>query len=324
MPAVLAVLVFNVFFLAFAAGAQPAKPAPTRIGFIGNADPKTQASSVTAFRQGLREAGLIEGQNIEIEYRWAEGKVDRVPVVAAELVRLNVDLIVATGTTSLRAAQQATRTIPIVTLILVDPVDAGFVASHARPGGNITGLASQYEEIVTKQVQLLAEVVPGLTRMVLLRHTSAGPETAQAAAAAAERLGLKARVIEISDVAVLESAFRSALDERAQAMLVLPSPILNAHRRSLIRLAATHRLPAFYEFKTYVHDGGLISYGPSIDDMFRRLAGFVRRIVDGANAGDLPMERPVKFELVINLTTARALGLTIPSTILIQADELID
>lgn len=148
---VAALIVFNVVFTGLAAEAQPARPGPARIGFIGNADPRTQASSVAAFRQGLRDAGLIEGQNVEIEYRWAEGKVERFPEVAADLVRLTVDLIVATGTTSLRAAQQATSTIPIVTVVLVDPVDAGFVASHARPGGNITGLASQYEEIVTKQ-----------------------------------------------------------------------------------------------------------------------------------------------------------------------------
>jgi putative ABC transport system substrate-binding protein len=319
----LAAVVFNVLFATLAAEAQPARPAP-RIGFIGNADPKNQASSIAAFRQGLREAGLIEGRNVEIEYRWAEGKLDRFPVVAAELVRLNVDLIVATGTSSLRAVQQATSTIPIVTVVLVDPVDAGFVASHARPGGNITGLASQYEEIVTKQVQLLADAVPKLSRLILLRHASVGPETARAAAAAADTLGIKARVIEVTDVASFEGAFRAAQDERAQAMLVLPSPILNANRRTLIRLAATHRLPAFYEFRVYVEDGGLMSYGPSIEDMFRRVAGFARRILDGAKAGDLPMERPEKFELAINRKTAKALGLPLPQTLLIQADQLID
>jgi putative ABC transport system substrate-binding protein len=237
-----------------AAGAQRSGQVP-RIGYIGNGSPTTPASpQLEAFRQGLRELGYIEGQTLTIEYRWAEGNVDRLPALAAELVRLKVDVIVLSGTPAIRAAQQATSSIPIVIgVILINPVDAGFVASLARPGGNITGLASQYEEIVTKQVQLLAETVPKLRRVVFLHHASM-PQgvTARAAVGAADQLGLKTRVLEVSEVAQFEGAFRTARDDRAQALLVLPSPFFNAHRRDLIKLAASYRLPAFYEFKEYV------------------------------------------------------------------------
>jgi putative tryptophan/tyrosine transport system substrate-binding protein len=308
-----------------AARAQRSGQVP-RIGYIGNGSPTTPASpQLEAFRQGLRELGYIEGQTVTIEYRWAEGNVDRLPALAAELVRLKVDVIVLSGTPAIRAAQQATSSIPIVIgVILINPVDAGFVASLARPGGNITGLASQYEEIVTKQVQLLAETVPKLSRVVFLHHASV-PQgvTARAAVGAADQLGLKTRVLEVSEVAQLEGAFRTARDDRAQALLVLPSPFFNAHRRDLIKLAASYRLPAFYEFKEYVQDGGLISYGPSLPDMWRRAATYVDRILKGAKPGDLPIERPTKFELIINLKTAKALGLTIPPAVLARADEVI-
>jgi putative tryptophan/tyrosine transport system substrate-binding protein len=230
-----------------------------RIGYIGNGNPTAPASpQLEAFRQGLRELGYIEGQTVTIEYRWAEGDADRLPALAAELVQLKVDVIVLSGTPAIRAAQQATNSIPIVIgVILIDPARAGFVASLARPGGNITGLASQYEEIVTKQVQLLAETVPKLSRLVLLHHGSmAQGVTARAAVGAADQRGLKARVLEVSEVAEFEGAFRTARDDRAQALLVLPSPFFNAHRRVLIKLAASYRLPAFYEFKEYVQDGG--------------------------------------------------------------------
>jgi putative tryptophan/tyrosine transport system substrate-binding protein len=307
------------------AGAQTAGKTSGRIGFLGNADPKTMTSSVEAFRQGLRDVGLIEGQNVSIEYRFAEGQVDRLPALAAALVRLNVDVIVVSGTPAIRAAQEATRVVPIVVAaILVDPVRAGFVTSLARPGGNITGLASEYDEIVTRHVQLLAEAVPTLSRMVLLSHTSMGDVTTRAAVAAADKLGLRTRVLQVGGPADFEGAFRTARADRAQAMLVLPSPFFSAHRRTLVKLAATYRLPAFYELKTYVQDGGLISYGPSIDEMFRRAASLVHRILKGTSPRDLPVERPSKFELVINLKTARALGLTIPPSLLQQADQVIE
>lgn len=320
-----AVLVLLLLAASAAAPAQPVGQAPAHIGFIGNSDPQTQASSVETFRQGLRDLGWIEGQNVSIEFRWAEGNVDRFPGLAAELVRLKVDVIIASGTASIRAVQQATRTIPIVSaVLLVDPVRAGFAASLARPGGNITGLASQYEEIITKQVQLLAEAVPKISRVVLLRHTSVGPVTATAAAAAAERLGLKTRALEVSTVADYEAAFKTARDAHAQALLVLPSPIFNSHRHLLITLAARYRLPASYEFKEYVQEGGLMSYGVSTQDMWRRAASYVDRILKGAKPGDLPIERPAKLELAVNLKTATALGLTIPHSLRLRADLVIE
>jgi len=305
--------------------AQPSGKAPARVGYIGNSYPSTVAPSVEAFRQGLRDLGWIEGQSLVIEYRWAEGNPDRLPALAAELVRLKVDIIALSGTLALRAAQQATSSIPIVIgVLLIDPVDLGFVGSLARPGGNITGLASQYEEIVTKQVQLLAEAVPGLSRLAILRHANMPGGTSRAAAMAADTLGLKSRVLEVSEVATYEGAFRTARDDRAQAMLVLPSPFFNTHRRALIALAASYRLPAFYEFKDYVQEGGLMAYGPNLADMWRRAASYVDRILKGAKPGDLPIERPTKFELVFNLKTAKALGLTIPPAVLARADEVIE
>ena len=300
-----------------------------RVGFLGNADARTQASSVAEFRQGLRDFGFIEGQNIIVEYRWAEGNVDRLPALAAELVTMGVDVIVASGSPSLRALQQLTKTIPVVTVLLVDPVDFGFVASYARPSGNVTGLASQYQQIITKQVQLLAETVQPLSRILVLGHTTAGtptkgPGVEAAATAAAEKLGISARLFEVAEATELERAFKGAREFGAQAMLVLPSPFLNAHRRELVRLAAVYRLPVFYELKTFVREGGLMSYGPNIDAMFRRAASFVARILNGAKPGDLPIERPDTFELVINVRTARALGLKIPPSLLLRADQIIE
>lgn len=306
------------------ARAQPAANARV-IGYLGNADAKTGTANLEAFRQGLRDLGWIEGKTVRIEPRWAEGNVDRFPVLAAELVRLRVDALVVSGPSALRAARAATSTIPIVIgAFLVDPVRAGFVKSLARPGGNITGVVSQYEDIVAKQVQLLHEAVPTLSRLVVLRHTGSAVLTVDVAAAAAERRGLRVQVLEVGDAAELEGAFRTARNAGGQAVHVLPSPIFNAHRRQLIDLAARHRLPAAYEFREYVEAGGLLSYGAKLPDMFRRAATYVDRILNGASAGDLPMERASTFELVINLRTARMLGLTIPPALLQRADQLIE
>ena len=316
----------GAIFLAtpLAAEAQPAGKAVPRIGFLGNLNAKDQTSSLTAFQQGLRDLGWIEGQTVTIDYRWAEGNPDRFPVLVAELVQLNVGVMVVAGPPALFAAQRVTSTIPIVfAVLLVDPVASGFAASLARPGGNITGLASQYEEIVGKHVQLLSEVVPRLSRVVFLRHTAGLPVLLKEAETAARRLGLKVRIVEVTDVAEYEGAFRIARSERAQAIYVLPSPILYAHRQRLVELAAQYRLPAAYELKGYVEVGGLLSYGPHTSDMYRRAASYVDRILKGAKPGDLPIERATKFELVINLKTARALGLTIPQSVLQRADEII-
>lgn len=302
------------------AGAQPRMPT---IGFLGNASPTTGASQLEALRRGLRELGWTEGQNLTFEYRWAEGHPDRLPGLVSELVRAKVDVIVLSGPQSMRAAQRATSTIPVVFVLLVDPVAMGFVRSLARPGGNMTGLASQFEELITKQLQLLKEALPGLSRVALLRHSEATPSIFAAAESAARTLGLITRTLTVATESEFETAFRTARSERVGAMHVLPSPYLGSRRARLIELAARYRLPACYEFSLYVRDGGLMSYGPSLNDLYGRSASYVDRILKGANPGDLAIERPARFELVLNRKTATALGLSLPQSLLSRADEVI-
>jgi putative tryptophan/tyrosine transport system substrate-binding protein len=302
-----------------AATAQPARS--HRIGFLGNGSPATLSSQDEAFRRSLRELGWIEDQNVTIEYRRAEGNPDRLPALVAELVQVKVDVIVLAGNPAIRAAQKATRTIPVVFVVLTDPVSSGFVPSLARPGGNMTGVASQFEELITKQLQLLKEAVPNLARVGLLHQFPSAVLTA--AETAARNLGLTARMLNVTGPAEFENAFKVARSERAGAILVLPSPYFDAQHARLIELAARYRLPACYEFRNYVRDGGLMSYGTSIDAMFARSASYVDRILKGANPGDLAIEQPTKFELVINLNTAKALALTIPQSLLLRADEVI-
>jgi len=266
----------------------------------------------------------IDGQTVTIEYRWAEGDRSRFPALAAELVQLKVDVIVLSGPPALRAAQRATSTIPIVFVLLADPVADGYVTSLARPGGNKTGLASQFEELITKQLQLLKEALPRVARIAILYHRESSPAILREAETAARDLALMAKTLRVSEVTELEGAFRTARSEQLGAIHVLPSPIFNAHRKRLIDLAARYRLPAVYEFKDYVQDGGLMSYGPSIVEMYRGMASYVDRILKGAKPGDLPIERPQTFELVINLKTAKALGLTVPRSLLLRADEVIE
>jgi putative ABC transport system substrate-binding protein len=322
---VIAALVLAVLAGPIGADAQPAAKAVPRIGFLGNLDAENQARNVAAFQEGLRDLGWIEGQTLMIDYRWAEGNANRLPGLVAELVQLNVNVMVVAGPPAIRAAQRATRTVPIVFAVLLsDPVPSGFAASLARPGGNITGLASQYEDIVGKHVQLLTEAIPGLSRLILLRNTAGLPTLLKEAENAARRLGLKVRTVEVTDVAEYEGAFRIAKSERAQAVYVLPSPIFSAHRKRLVELAAQYRLPAAYELKEYVEAGGLLSYGPNTAGMYRRAASYVDRILKGAKPGDLPIERATTFELAINVKTARALGLAIPPSLLARADHLIE
>jgi len=307
--------------LAFAAEAQPARP---RIGFLSNGSTATLSSQDEAFRRGLRELGWVDGQNVTLQDRWAEGDPERLPARIDELVRAKADVIVVSGSPAIRAVQKATSTIPVVFLMLTDPVAAGLVSSLARPGGNMTGLASQFEELITKQLQFLKEAVPNLSRVGLLRQsTNPSPLVLAAAETAARSLGLTTRNFPVTGVAEFETAFKSMRNERAGAVLVLPSPYFDAQRARLIELAAQYRLPASYEFRNYVRDGGLMSYGPSINEMYARLATYVDRILKGANPGDLAIERPPRFELVINLKTAAALGLTIPQSLLQRADEVI-
>ena len=316
------VLAVSIALAPVGANAQTART--PRIGFLGAGNAVPVPSQLEAFRGGLRELGWIENQTLTIEYRWIEGNPQRVPALAADLVRLNVDVLVVTGSQAIRAVKEATASIPVVFVVLVDPVAAGFVKSFARPGGNLTGLASQFEELSTKQLQLLKETLPKLTSIALLQRVESPSSFLKAAEAAARGLGFSVRSFKVAGPAEYENAFRAAQSERVGAIQVLPSPYFNVHHRQLIQLAAKYRLPAIYEFKDYVQDGGLMSYGPDINPMFRRAASYVDRILKGAKPRDLPVERPSTFELAINLKTAKALGLTIPQSVLGRADQVLE
>jgi putative ABC transport system substrate-binding protein len=301
-----------------------AQPTGTpRIGYLSNGKSTAVNVQVEAFRRGLRELGWIEGQTLTIDYRWAEGNPARLPALFGELVRAKVNVIVLAGTTAIRAAKEAKSAIPIVFVSLADPVTLGVVPSLARPGGDMTGVASEFEELATKQLQLLKEAIPNVSRVALLHRPELAPAVLTAAEASARKLGLTVRTLKVAEVAEFENAFKTARSERVGAIQVLPSPYFNAERVRLAELAARYRLPAVYEFRNYVEDGGLMSYGPSIDEMFHRTASYVDRILKGAKPGDLPIERPTKFELVINLRTAKALRLTIPQSVLLRADQVI-
>jgi ABC-type uncharacterized transport system substrate-binding protein len=297
-----------------------------RIGYLDNGNPTQSAATLDAFRQGLREFGWVEGQNVAIEYRWADGNLDRLPTLASDLVRAPIDVILVAGPAGVRAARQATRTAPIVAAIMGDPVVYAFAASLARPGGSVTGSAVQFEDLVTKQLQILKETLPKLARVAILAHHTSlvNPNIFKAAEAAARTLGLKERVFEIRDVPDLDGAFRTAKAEHADAVHVLPSPAFSRQRARLAELAVKHHLPGIYEDKGYVDAGGLMSYGPNFPDLYRRAASYVDRILKGAKPGDLPIEQPTKFELAINLKAAKALGLTIPQSLLLRADQVIE
>ena len=311
----------NVLCVPAIAPAQPGKP--PRIGFLSNLNASVAAPSVEAFRKGLSELGWIEGQNITIEYRWADGDMGRHPALALELARLPVDLIVTAGLQAVRAARQASSSIPIVVAIMSDPVALGVAASLARPGGNVTGLANLFEELTPKQLQIFKEALPRATRIALLSRAEMAPTIQPATEAAARSLGLSARVFLIRDVAELDAAINSAKAERADGVHVLPSAFFNRYRARIADLANRHRLPTISEAKEYVQDGGLMSYGPNFPGMYRRAASYVDRILKGAKPGDLPIEQPTRYELVINLKTAKALGITIPQSLLLRADEVI-
>ncbi|HEX9455742.1 MAG TPA: ABC transporter substrate-binding protein [Candidatus Binatia bacterium] len=296
-----------------------------RLGYLAASTPSANSTRVDAFRQGLRELGYVEGKNIVIEFRFAEGKLDRVPALAAELVRLKVDVIVTAGPTDTRAAKEATNTIPIVMTQDSDPVGSGFVASLARPGGNITGLSTLSPELSGKQLELLKETVPKLSLIAVL-ETSTEPGNAQAlreVELAAEAFKVKLQYLDVRAATDIDAAFRAASKGRAEALLVLGSPILNAQRRQIIDLAVKSRLPTIYGKPEYVEDGGLIYYGTNYNDLFRRAATYVDKILKGAKPADLPVEQPTKFELVINLKSAKQIGLTIPQSVLYRADKVI-
>jgi putative ABC transport system substrate-binding protein len=311
-------------------GAQQAGNAP-RIGYLvtGPLEIPEVRSLVDAFRQGLRERGYVEGQNIVIEYRGAEGKYDRLPGLASELVGLKVDVIVASTTPAARAAQQATTTIPVVASTMQDPVGDGLVASLARPGGNITGLTLLSPELVPKRMELLKKALPNVSRVAVLWHPGAfGERTTKdflrETKAAAQALGVQLRLVSVRGPDEFDRAFSAITTERADALLVGGGPMLFAEGRRIIELAAEYRLPSIFNAREFVELGGLMSYAPRLDDLFRRSATFVDKILKGARPRDLPVEQPTKFELIFNLKTAQALGITIPPSLLALADEVIE
>src|SRR5215813_4991727 len=313
-----------VLAAAVIAEAQQPKKIP-RIGYLAATSLSANAVLIEAFRQGLRELGYAEGKNIVIEWRSAEGKLDRLPAFAAELVHLKVDVIVTAGQSSTRPANEATRTIPIVMAQNPDPVGAGFIASLARPGGNITGLSSLTPEISGKRLELLKETVPRLSRVVVL-GTSTTPSNAQAlreTELAAGALTVKLQYLDVRGSKDIETAFRAASKERAEAVLVLGGPVLSSQRAQVVELAGNSHLPAIYGQPETVEAGGLMSYSVSYTDLYRRAATYVDKILKGAKPADLPVEQPMKFELVINLKAAKQIGLTIPPNVLLRADKVI-
>jgi ABC-type uncharacterized transport system substrate-binding protein len=323
--AALSILVVGVLLaVAVIAEAQQPNKVP-RIGFLTALSPSAVSDRIESFRQGLRELGYVEGKNIIIEWRYAEGKSDRLPVLAAELVRLKVEVIVTAGATSTRPAKETTAMIPIVMAQDPDPVANGFVASLARPGGNITGLSILAPEISGKQLDLLKEIVPRFSRLAVL-GTSTRPDTVQAlreVELAAGASKVKHQFLDILGTADIEIAFRAASKGHADAVLSLASPVLLSQRKQVVDLAVKSRLPAIHYEPEYVEVGGLMIYGASIRDMYRRAATYVDKILKGAKPADLPVEQPTKFELVINLRTAKQIGLTIPPNVLARADRVI-
>jgi ABC-type uncharacterized transport system substrate-binding protein len=307
------------------------RPKVARIGYLvtGPRESPEARTTLNAFQQGLREHGYVEGQNILIEYRAADGKIERFPSLATELARLNLDLILAPNTAAALAVQQATTTIPIVAPNMGDPVGDGLVASLARPGGNITGLTFLGPELVTKRLDLLKDALPNASRVAALWHPGAFSERTttdmlNAMDAAARTLAVELQLIGVRGADEFDRAFSEMARNRTDAFIQFPSAMLFAERRRLVDLATKHRLPSMFGAREFVELGGLIAYGASINDLVRRSAGYVDKILKGANPADLPVEQPTKFELVVNLKTARELGLTIKRDFLLLADDIIE
>ena len=297
-----------------------------RIGFLTGVSPPTNSARHEAFRQGLRELGYAEGKNIVIDWRSAEGKFDRLPALAAELVRLKVDIIVTGGGATTRAAKEMTTTIPIVMAQDGDPVGNGFVASLARPGGNITGLATFAPELSGKRLELLKEIVPRLSRVAVLGNSTqpANAQTLREVELAAKAFGVQLQYLDILGPKDIATAFQAASKGRADAVLILvPGLVATSERSQIAHLAVKSRLPVIYDRPEAVEEGGLMSYGVSTVDLDRRAATYVDKILKGAKPADLPVEQPTKFEFIINLKTAKQIGLTIPPNVLARADKVI-
>jgi ABC-type uncharacterized transport system substrate-binding protein len=297
-----------------------------RIGLLNSNVPDAFRGRTDSFRQGLQELGYVEGRNIVIDYRYAEGKVERLPALAAELVAQKVDVIVTAVSSATRAAKDATNTIPIVMAQDNDPVGTGAVASLARPGGNVTGLSSLSLEIGGKQLELLKEIVPSLARVTVLGTSTAAPAHAlrtKEIEHVAAALKVQFQYIDVLETKDIEAAFRTAMKGRAGGMLVMGGLVLTAHRTDVAKLAAKNRLPAIFNVPEFVEVGGLMTYGASYNDLYRRAATYVDKILKGAKPGNLPVEQPTKFELVINLKAAKQIGLRMPPNVVARADRVI-
>src|SRR5713226_3652721 len=326
MKHIIGLLVIFVTLAACGAVAQTQQSTKVpRIGFLGSLSPSAISARIEAFRQGLRELGYVEGKNIVIEWRYAGGNTERLPDLAADLVRLKVDVIVTGGPSVNRFAKEATATIPIVLAFDNDPVGNGFAASLARPGGNITGLSTHYPEISGKQLELLREIVPNLSRVAVLGNATqpGSPQALREINVAADAFGVQLQYLEVRGPKDIETAFRAASKGRADAVLVLASQIVTSHAKQFAEMAAKSRLPAIYWSSEFVEAGGLMAYSVSITDLFRRAAVYVDKILRGAKPADLPVEQPTKFEFVINLKAAKQIGLTIPPNVLVRADKVI-
>jgi ABC-type uncharacterized transport system substrate-binding protein len=306
-----------------ATGAQT--PAIPRIGYLASSGPSMTGRLVAALRQGLSDLGYIDGQTIALEVRQAEGRNERMPELAAELIGLKVDVLLAASSPGVQAAKKATTTIPIV-MVASDPIGLGLVASLARPGGNVTGLSYFNEAIIAKRAQLLQDLVPGLVRVAVLRNPDVAIHATfwQKTEAAARKLGMTLQPLDIRGPEDFEAAFTAATRWDARALIVFDDGLTIAHRPRIVALAASSRLPAMYGLREFPDDGGLISYGPSFVDLLRRAATYIDKIIKGTKPADLPVEQPTKFELVINHKAASALGLTLPTTLLAQADDVIE
>jgi putative tryptophan/tyrosine transport system substrate-binding protein len=312
------VLAVSVTLAPFATEAQPAAKA-ARIGILDPGIPHL----FTAFRQALRDLGYVEGQNVVFDVRSASGRLDTIPTLARDLVRSNPDLIVSASTLPLQSLKRETTTIPIVAAAIGDAVGAGLVVSLPRPGGNLTGLSFLNTELSGKRLEVLLEALPGLRRVAMLNDPTTSQLDLAATASAARQLHVQLLRFDVRDVEEFERAFLAARRGGAEAIDVLASAFFNANRKQIVDLAARNRLPAIYESREYAEAGGLLTYGQDLTDLFRRAATYVDKILKGAKPADLPVEQPTKFELVINLKTAKALGLTIPQTLLQRADEII-
>jgi putative ABC transport system substrate-binding protein len=304
---------------------QPAMPV---IGYLGSASLETERASVAAFHRGLAETGYVEGRNVAIEYRWAEGRNDRLPALAAQLVRLQVAVIAAPGATqSAVVAKATTQTIPIVFELGVDPVEIGLVASLNRPGGNLTGVAELNVEIAAKRLQVLHELVPAATSIAFLGNPTnpvVAETQAKALQVAARTLGLHLVILNASDQSEFEGAFTTLVQQRAGALLLTGDALFTSHREQLMALAARYAVPAIYQWREFPAAGGLMSYGTNRIDGFRQVGVYTGRILKGEKPADLPVQQATKIELVINMKTANALGLTVPLTLLGRADEVIE